>query len=92
APAPKKKVVKKKVVRRVVKKVDKPLPTMDFKDDLSQIVNQFEPHEDLPAMQFKTDLSSIEEAFNYEDDYVDDDEIYDEPAGGEGTGGFTIEI
>ena len=92
APAPKKKVVKKKVVRRVVKKAEKPLPTMDFKDDLSQIRSQFEPEEDLPTMQFKTDLSSIEEAFNYEDDYVDDDEIYDEPAGGEGTRGFTIEI
>lgn len=93
APAPKKKVVKKKVVRRVVKKVSqKPLPTMDFKDDLSVIREQFEPREDLPTMQFKTDLSSIEEAFSYEEDYVDDAEIYDEPAGGEGPQGFTIEI
>jgi hypothetical protein len=43
-------------------------------------------------MQFKTDLSSIEEAFSYEEDYVDDAEIYDEPADGNLGQGFTIEI
>ncbi len=92
APVPRKKVIKKKVVRRVVKKVEKPLPKMNFRDDLSAIRDQFEPVEELPTMNFKTDLSSIEEAFRYEDDYVYDDEIYDEPSEGEGTEGFIIEI
>ena len=93
APVPKKKVVKKKVVRRVVKKAARPqLPTMELKDDLSGIKEQFEPEEDLPTMELKNDLSGIEEAFLYEDDYVDDDAIYDEPAGGESTHGFVIEI
>ncbi len=104
APVPKKKVVRK-VVRRVVKKVpaQKPvqqdtasssqiLPSMDFKTDLSGIEEVFEGRNETPEMQFKADLSSIEKAFSYEGDYVDDDAIYDEPADGQGSEGFVIEI